>query len=110
MTPPKKGFEYMNGKFFRKNTSLRTILAVILCIPAIVGVIFAFNVDPDSVTVNNLKTVTILTPDGDKCTYSDEKILSLYSEIPKGAKEIDKSFRDFSLETPYTITFEENNA
>lgn len=99
----------MNAKFFKKNTSLRTTLALLLFIPAIVAVIFAINVDPDSVTVNNLKTVTVLTPDGEKYTYSDEKILSLYSSIPKGAKEIDKSFRDFSAEVPYTITFEENN-
>jgi len=100
----------MNSKFFKKNTSLRVILSVALLIPAVVAIIFAINVDPNSVTVNNLKTVTVQTPDGEKYTYSDEKILSIYSAIPKGAKEIDKSFRNFSEETPYVITFEENNA
>ena len=100
----------MSTKFFRKNNSMRALFAALLFIPVIVAIIFATNVDPDSVTVNNLKTVTVLTPDGEKYTYSDEKILSLYSSIPKGAKEVDKSFRDFSSETPYIITFEENNA
>lgn len=100
----------MNSKFFKKNTSLRVVLSIALLIPAVVAIIFAINVDPNTVTVNNLKTVTVLTPDGEKYTYSDEKILSVYSAIPKGAKEIDKSFRDFSAETPYIITFEENNA
>lgn len=100
----------MKQGFFKKNKSLRFVICLILFIPLIVAVISALMVDPDTVTVNNLSTVEITPPEGNTYVFDDQKVLDLYSSVSVGAKEIDESFRDFSLEEPYTISFNENNA
>ncbi len=99
----------MKQNFFKKNGSLRLAICLILFIPLIVAVVFALTVNPHTVTANNLKTVEVTPPGGNTYEFSDEAILELYSSVSDNAKEIDESFRDFSLETPYTISFNENN-
>lgn len=100
----------MSQKFFKKNTSLRFGLCLFLFLPLIIAVVFAFMTDPDVVTVNSLHTVEITPPGGNTYVFDDESILDLYSSVSDGAKEIEESFRDFSLEEPYTISFNESNA
>lgn len=100
----------MSQKFFKKNNSLRFALCLVLFLPLIVAVVFAFVTDPDVVTVNNLRTVEITPPGGNTYVFDDERVLDLYSSVSDGAKEIEESFRDFSKEEPYTISFNENNA
>lgn len=100
----------MSQKFFKKNTSLRFGLCLFLILPLIIAVVFALMTDPDVVNTNSLHTVEITPPGGNTYVFDDESILDLYSSVFDGAKEIEESFRDFSLEEPYTISFNESNA
>lgn len=99
----------MKHNFFNKNTSLRITISLLLFIPLVVAIVFALRVDPNTVVVNNLNTVTVSTPQGSSYTFDDEAVLDVYSSIPDNAKEIAKDFRDFSSEEPYTVTFKESN-
>lgn len=100
----------MKQKFFKKNTSARFALCLLLFAPLIVAVIFGFTTDPNSVTANSLRTVEITPPGKNTYEFTDEGILDLYSDITKGSKQIEEGFRDFSLEEPYTIAFTETNS
>ena len=98
----------MRDNFFKRNKAARVITVILLMIPAIVAAIFAFNVDPTEVSKAALETVTV-SHEGLSKTYSDEETLKLYSEISKDAIEIDASFRDFTQEIPFDITFTESD-
>lgn len=102
--------EKMSKTFFKKNLSARFAVCLILFLPLITAVIYGLLVDPNAVTADNLNTVEITPPDGNKIVLDNEKVLELYSSLPEGATKIDSDFRDFSQEKPYTITFHENNS
>ena len=93
-----------------KNT--RLLITFLLFIPLIIAVIFAFNIDPNTVSVNSLKTVSVTDPDGNKYTFPDGADLSLYSSLTSSSREVNKDTLDItglSDEVPFTVTFEENN-
>ena len=97
-----------NQAFFTKNRSARTAICALLCIPLVAAVILAVKIDPNSVSADAVKSLTV-TVNGTSSVFTDEASLSVYSDISKNAREIDASFRDFSEETPYEITFTESD-
>ncbi len=100
----------MQKTFFKKNLSARFTVCLALFIPLIIAIICGLLVDPNAVTVSNLRTVEVSVPEGNTYEFTSERVLDLYSSITTDAKKIDESFRDFSAETPHKITFNENNA
>lgn len=70
--------------------------------------VYGILVDPNSVAANNLKKLSV-SHGGYSFSFEDKETLDLYSSIPDNAREIDASFRDFASETPYSVTFTEDN-
>lgn len=96
-------------KALTKKTSTAVIcLCIALFIPLVIAVLYGLNVDPNSVTANNLKRLSIAYGEY-QFNFEDEKTLNLYTSLSDNAREIDGTFRDFSLETPYTVTYTEDN-
>ena len=91
----------------RASTS-SVLICIALFIPLLIAVIYGLGVDPNSVAANNLQNLTI-TYGEYNFRYEDQNTLSLYSSISDNAREIDGTFRDFSLETPYKVTYTEGN-
>lgn len=100
----------MNKNFFTKNSSLRTTVCLLLLIPIVIAIVFALTVDPNSVSINNLSSVSVKTPYGTTHRFEEKSVLDLYTSMSQNSKEIEKNFRDFSKEEPYTVVFTENNA
>lgn len=100
----------MKEKFFKKNISLRITICLFLFIPLVLAIVFGLGVDPYSVPVNSLHTLKVTTPQGVTRIFDDEEVLSIYSSITDGAKEITKDFRDFSAEKPFKLVFSESNS
>lgn len=91
-----------------KISAKKIAVCIALFIPLIVAIVFAINVDPNSVTAENLKKLTVEYEDG-SFSFSDKATLELYSAISENSRKIDGTFRDFSAETPYTVTYTEDD-
>ncbi len=99
-------FVLNNNSFFTKNTSARIGVCLLLFIPLVLAIIFASHVDPNEVSGEAVKSLTV-TYNGTTTTYNDEEIFGSYSALSNGAVEITGEFRDLDAETPYEITFTE---
>lgn len=96
----------------KNKSTARIIITLLLFIPLIVAIIFAINIDPNTVSANSLNMVSVTDPDGNKFLFPDEADLSLYSSMTSSSQEVNKDTLDItglSDEVPYTVTFEENN-
>ena len=96
----------------KNKSSYRIVITLLLFVPLIVAIVFALNIDPNTVSANSLKTVYVTDPDGNKFSFPDEVDLSLYSSMTSSSQEVNKDTLDItglSGEVPYTVTFEENN-
>lgn len=92
----------------KKITTVTVFVCIALFIPLVIGVIYGLNVDPNSVTAQNLKKLSVSYGDYN-FTFEDEATMDLYTSISQNATEIDASFRNFDEETPYEVTFTESN-
>ena len=92
----------------KKCSTSVVLLCIALFIPLVVAVIYGINVDPNSVAANNLKKLSVNFGEY-SFSYDDDNTLGLYSSISENAREIDETFRDFSAEKPYTVTYTEEN-
>ena len=96
----------------KNQNAARIIITLLLFVPLIVAIIFALNTDPNTVSANSLKTVSVTDPDGNKFSFPDESDLSLYSSITSSSREVNKDTLDItglSQKVPFTVTYEENN-
>lgn len=100
----------MNKSFFKRNPTLFIAVCAALFIPLIIAVVFAFRVNPYSVTENNLNEISIRRPDGKEYTFNSKEIRSLYASMTNGATEVDSSFDSFDDRECYEITFFEENS
>ncbi len=97
-------------KFFPINKSARAIICAVLFIPLIIAIIYGINVDPDSVSASTLEKLSVASSEsGIVFEFSDKASLETYSSMSNDARKIDKAFRDFDAEKPYTVTFTETN-
>lgn len=92
----------------KKSTTSVVLLCIALFVPLVIAVIYGINVDPNSVAANNLKKLNVNFGEY-SFSFEDENTLNLYSSISDDAREIDETFRDFSAEKPYTVTYTEEN-
>ena len=92
----------------KKVSTAAVLVCIALFIPLAIAVIYGLNVDPNSVAANNLKRLSV-TYEDNTFSFEDSNTFDLYSSISQNAREIDGTFRDFSLETPYTVTYTEDN-
>ncbi len=92
----------------KKTSTVTVLICIALFIPLAVALIYGINVDPNSVTANNLKQLSV-SQGSLNFAFADEASFDLYSSITDNAREIDSSFRDFALEKPYKVTFTESN-
>ncbi len=99
----------MTKNLFKKNPTLFIAICIALFIPLIIAVIFAFTVNPYSVTENNLGKISVQTPDGKSYEFTDEKVCSLYVSMTENTTEVDSHFDTFEEKKFYEITFFENN-
>jgi len=99
-------FVLNNNSFFTKNTSARIGVCLLLFIPLILALVFASRINPNEVSGEAVKSLTV-TYSGTTATYNDEETFAVYSSLSNGAVEITGEFRDLGAETPYEITFTE---
>lgn len=97
-----------NDSFFGENKSARIAVSLALCIPLVLAVVFAFRINPNSVAPSAVKSIAV-SVNGQSTTFSDDSSFAAYSDITKNALEIDSTFREFADETPYEVTFTEND-
>ena len=98
------------ASFFTVNKSARFTIILLLFIPLIIAVIFGLVTDPESVTENTIKQIAVSSDNSTAVfEFGDASAIKLYSSISENAKQIDESYRDFSQEKPYYVTFTENN-
>ncbi len=97
-----------NDRFFPKNNSARAAISLLLCVPLVAAAFLASRIDPNVVQEAAVQTLSVSSGTTVN-TFSDQASLAIYADITKNAREIDASFRDFSLETPYEITFTESD-
>ncbi len=98
-----------NVSFFKTNKTARAVVCLLLFVPLVIAIISGVFTDPNSVTANSLEHITVTaSKTGHVFEFSDSHTLELYSSVSHNARKIDGTFRDFSLETPYSVTFREN--
>ena len=101
----------MNKSLFKRNPSLFVAICVVLFIPLVVAVIFAFTVDPysldDSIPVTK---VSIKQPDGKLYESESADVIATYKDMNINATEINSDYDDFSTKEFYEITFYDSNS
>ncbi len=105
-TPDKERKDLIDLK--KKLSTVTVLVCIALFIPLAVALIYGVNVDPNSVTANNLKQLSV-SYGSLNFAFADDASFDLYSSITENAREIDSSFRDFAAEKPYSVTFTESN-
>lgn len=98
----------MNDTFFVKNRVARITVCLLLCIPALLAFIASKNVDPNFVDALYVVEVSVTDQNG-TTTFSDQNSIDLYSSISKDTSSADENFRDFSSETPFTVSFTQSD-
>lgn len=84
----------------------RSLLGIVFCIPLAFIVYFAISFTSQSISKDNVKSVSFKLPDGQEYTYSDSNQIEFFVNVILGAKNINSAVRDISGETPVTIQFD----
>lgn len=100
----------MNSTVYNSKNRARLILVVlILLLPTVLAVYFAFHKDVDTVSAHRITALSVSSPYGSTSDFTDKKTFELYASVLERAQVIDENYRDLSAELPYTVTLTEND-
>ena len=95
-----------SGKGAAKSKSL---LAIILCIPLAFILYFFILYSSQSVSIGNVKQVTVQVPDGQEKTFEAGADVDFFVELINSAKTISSAMRDVSGERPVNIIYDRSD-
>ena len=81
----------------------KSLLAVILCIPLAFIVYYLISYSSQSVSIGNVKEVTVQIPGGSETVFDKRADVDFFVDLLNGAKTISSPMRDVSDETPVNI-------
>ncbi len=93
-----------NETIFKRNLTVRIAICIGLLIPIVVAVILFSTTDKTKISQKNVISVSI-----DEHLLTDESSIALFSSIQENSKKIDAENWEFPEETPYTLSFKEND-
>ncbi len=105
-----KGSVFMNSSVYNGKNKVRLlIVALILLLPTVLAVYFAFHKDIDTVSAHRVTALSVSSPYGNTASFTDKSSFELYASVLERAQLIDGNYRDLSAEFPYTVTLTEND-
>ncbi len=90
----------------KKGQGGRNILAAILCIPLAFIIYYAISFSSESISLGNIRQVSVDTPNGTSYTYDSVEDVDFFVSMLQNSKHISSAIRDVSGEHPVYIIFD----
>ncbi len=89
----------------RKNGRGKAILAILLCLPLVFIAYFAITYSSQSVSLDNVREITVAPPDKDQAVFKSQEDIDFYVNMLSSSLSINTPMRDVSKEKPVYITY-----